>query len=189
MKPLLPVLVAAIVVAAGTACSGDDDPADPAAATDAEATFTLTGQTTDDTAAQTEAAEAGPESAPVQSAWAREVDSACRSSQERLDALEPPAGTSIEDFMAEAVPLMREQIEAVEAVDVRPGSAEARSAAQLVAEMRGVEAGLRRYADALRANDGAAAQAALLEAGTAGAEARRRASALGLTACGGFAGG
>jgi hypothetical protein len=184
------VLVATIVVATGAACAGDDDQAGSPAGAEAEPTFTLTAPPAGETVEETTApAETRPDPAPDQSTWAREVDAACRESQERLDALEPPQDTSIEGFVAEALPLMRQQIEAVVSVDARPGSADAQGAKLLVAEMRAVEAALGRYAEALRADDGAAARAALVEAGTAGAEARRRASALGVTACGGFAGG
>ena len=193
MRALVTVLAAILVVAAGTACAGDDEPENGAApvaiagATEPAATepaFTLT-----EPDAATDRSDTRPEPEANQSRWAQEVDAACRQWQERLDALERPSdAASLEAFLVEALPLIRNQIAAVTAVPPED-SRQADEAKLLVAGMRRVADALARYRTALAAGNATAAQTALAEAGAAGTETRERARALGVTACGGYAGG
>ena len=66
---------------------------------------------------------------------------------------------------------------------------EAETANLFVTALGRLERGLTRYLAAIRRNDAAAVQEALLEANAAGASARGYAVALGVTECGGYSGG
>ena len=202
MRSTIAVLAATLTVAAGTGCAGDDDGGaegtTPAGTTAAAATApgtTAAGTTTADaeettTAEPTDATETRPEPAPNQSRWAEQVDAACEPWQERIDAVpQPTDAASLEDFLAAVVPLAGKQAAAVAAVKPPADDEEAETANLFVTALGRLEGGLTRYLAAIRRNDAAAVQEALLEANAAGASARGYAVALGVTECGGYSGG
>jgi hypothetical protein len=170
------VLAAILVLAAGAGCGGGDG--DEPTADRGTAAFTLTQS----------AAETRPEAPADQSTWAREVEAACESWQERLDALEPPTDAAeLGAFLDQALPLIRGQVEAVQSVEPPPDAVA--DSQRLVAQLRRVADALGRYGEAVQEQDAAGAQTALAEAGAAGTEARASASELGVTRCGGYSGG
>jgi hypothetical protein len=180
VRSILSALAASLVLAAGAGC-GDDEPAGgDAAATTAAATTA---------AAATTEPETQPEPPADQSRWASDVDAACEPIQRRIDELPPPTdAATLESWVAQALPLVREEVAAVRAVEPPTVEAEARQASRFVAGLERLEGALTRYLAGLRAGDPAATQAALAEANAAGAEARAAATALDVTACGGYSG-
>ena len=200
MRIALSVLAATFLVAAGTGCAGDDEAADssgttatataaaeePAATTAPPAEEPAPAQPTD----PTDPSDTRPEPAPDQSRWAAQVDAACTPWQDRIDAVpQPTDAASLEDFLAAVVPLAGKQAAAVAAVKPPADDEEAETAKLFVAALGQLERGLTRYLAAIRRNDAAAVQEALLEANAAGASARGYAVALGITECGGYSGG
>jgi hypothetical protein len=190
------VLAAALVVAAGTGCAGDDDGDAAGTAATAPAGTTAAGATTaadeepTTTAEPTNTTGTRPEPSPNQSRWAAQVDSACKPWQERIDAVpQPTDAASLESYLAAVVPLAKKQAAAVEAVKPPADDEEAETAKLFVGALGELEGGLTRYLAAIRRNDAAAVQEALLEANAAGASARGYAVALGVTECGGYSSG
>lgn len=171
MRLVVSVLAAALVVAAGTGCSSDDE-----SGTDAAGKTTVPA--TSDTRREP------PED---QSRWATQVDVACKPCQERVDAVPPPTDASgLERWLAETLPLIRKQVAAVRAVKPPAKQSEAKRAALFVGALRKLERGLTHYLAALRAGDAAAIKQALTEANAAGAESRGYAVSLDITECGGY---
>jgi hypothetical protein len=169
----LSVLAATMAVAASTGCSGDDENGGAPG-----------------TAAETSAADVSatrPVPPPDQSRWAQEVDSACVTTQEQIDAIPAPTdATSLEAWGAQTLPLLHDQIEAVKAVKQSTKEEETRRAALFVESLEGIEQALTRYLDAIRAGDSEAVTAALADANEAGAQARAYALSLDVTRCGGY---
>ena len=177
MRLAFPVLAAALAVAAGTGCGGGDDAAD-----DGAATVTAV-------APAPPPSDPRPEPPADQGRWARQVDEACRPWQERLDALAPPSdAASLERWLADALPLIRRQAAAVEAVKPPAKPDEAKRAALFSGSLRKIERSLTRYLGAVRKGDAEAIEAALAEANAAGAAARSYAVSLDVTQCGGYSG-
>lgn len=165
----MPVLAAALVVAAGTGCSSDDNGADAAGTTTAAPTATR------------------PEPPEDQSRWAKQVDEACKPWQERIDAVPPPADSDgLVRWLSETLPLVRKQVAAVRAVKPPAKKSEAERAALFVGALQKLERGLTRYHAALKASDAEAIEDALVETNAAGAAARGYAVSLDITQCGGY---
>ena len=178
--PVLSVLAAALVVAAGTGCSSDDDGASDGASAPTPAAESTPAATT----------EARPEPPEDQGRWARQVDVACKPWQGRIDAVAPPAGAAdLDRWLGQTLPLVRKQVAAVEAVKPPVKTSEAERAALFVAGLRKVERGLTRYRAALSGGDTEAVQQALAEANAAGTETRGYALSLAVTQCGGYSSG
>ena len=174
MRAAFAVLAAALVAVAATGCSSDDD---------SESAPT----TAPPAATTTQPAETRPEPPAGQSRWAREVDAACKPWQDRISMVKPPAAASeLERYLGDALPLIRKQIDAIDAVELPEAEADARKARSFLAGLRKLEAALTRYRAALRASDSAATEQALAEANTAGLQARAAVAGLGVTECGGF---
>jgi hypothetical protein len=170
------VLAATLVAVAATGCSSDDsNGSDAAATTAAEAATT------------TQSAETRPEPPADQSRWAQEVDEACKPWQERIAKVAPPAGSEeLERYLGDTLPLIRKQVDAVDAVALPANEAEARRARLFVAGLRKLETALTHYRAALRASDAEATEQALRDANAAGLEARGAVAGLGVTQCGGY---
>jgi hypothetical protein len=193
VRSILAVLAATLTVAAGTGCGDDDDGGAAGTAGTAAAATEQPPGTTAEEPVETEPADAPetrPEPAPTQSRWAEQVDAACKPWQERIDAVPPPAdAASLEDFLALVVPLAGKQAAAVAAVKPPADDDEAETAQLFVAALGELERSLTGYLAAIRRNDAAAIQEALLAANAAGASARGYAVALGITECGGYSSG
>ena len=181
MRFAFSVFAAALVVAAGSGCSGDKA-ASPGPGT------TGTKGTTVEPATTTAATR--PEAPDDQSRWSAQVDSACAPSQERIDAIAPPAGAEdLDRWLSETLPLVRNQLAAVEAVELPAKQSEAKRAALFLRGLRKVERALGRFRTAINANDAKAIHQALAEANAAGTETRGYALSLGVTRCGGYSAG
>jgi len=177
-----------LLVAAGGCGDGDDE----ATGTTGTATAPPVESTAEPatTAEETTSAETRPEPAEDQGRWAQQVDAACKPWQVKIDAVAPPAtATDLERWLGEALPLIREQVAAVEAVKPPTAAAAAGQATVLVSNLRIVERALTHYRAALLAGDADAAKDALATAGAAGIEARTTALAAGVTECGGYSSG
>jgi hypothetical protein len=185
VRSIFSVLAAGLVLAAGAGC-GDDETSGEGTTTPAAAATT----TADTTTAPTEDDYVRPEPPSDQSTWAAEVDAACEPIQSEIDALPPPTDpVSLESWVAQVLPLVREEVAAVEAVaPPAAGQEEAADITLFVASLGRLEDALTRYLAALRADDAAATEQALAEANAAGAQARTTAEALGVTECGGYSG-
>ncbi len=176
MRLALSVLAAALVVVAGSGCSGD------------KSSETVTTGTVADSPPTT--SDTRPEAPDDQSRWSAQVDSACAPSQERIDAIAPPAGAEdLDRWLSETLPLVRNQLAAVEAVKLPAKESEAKRAALFVRGLRKVERALGRFRTAINANDAKAIHQALAEANAAGTETRGYALSLGITRCGGYSAG
>jgi hypothetical protein len=172
VRYVLLVLAATLVVAASTACGGDGD--DPVAAT----TVSI------------DPSRQRPEPPADQSRWAQEVDSACKEWQDRIDAVAPPEDAeSLEAWVAETLPLLRGQIEAVEAVKPSSKKEEEARAGLFLQGLTGVERALTRYLNAIRKGDTEAMETALAAANEAGSQTRGYAISLDVTQCGGYSSG
>jgi hypothetical protein len=184
VRPIISVLAASLALAAGTGC-GDEEPAGGGATT----TTPAATEATTAPAETTESMETQPEAPHDQSAWAAEVDEACEPVQRQIDALPPPTdAASLETWVAQVLPLVREEVAAVKAVKP-PGDAEEAGEAKLFVEsLERLEGALTRYLGGLRANDTAAVEQALADANAAGAEARALALSLDVSECGGYSG-
>jgi hypothetical protein len=152
-----------------------------ASSSDASTAATQTTETTDD----------GRPAPPAdQSRYAKQVDDACRSLQDKIDALpQPTDAASLETFMASVLPLVRKQIAAVSKLKPPTDNEEARRARLFADGYRDIERALTRYLAAIRAGKPEAIQRALVEANAAGARTRTYAASLDVTACGGYTGG
>jgi hypothetical protein len=178
VRLVLSVLAATLVVAASTGCSSDDDSGTDAAGTTTAAVTTAPP------------IETRPEPPADQSRWAKQVDQACKPWQERIEALPPPTDEStLEQWLAQTLPLIRKQVAAVRAVKLPAKQSEASQAALFVGGMQRVERSLTRYLAAIRAGDAEAIQQALTDANAAGVETRGYAVSLDITECGGYEGG
>jgi hypothetical protein len=178
----IPVVAAALLALAAAAGCGDDD--EPAAV---GTTTTPPAATEATTAPETETQ---PEPPPTQSNWAAEVDAACEPIQSQIDALPPPTdAASLESWVAQALPLVREEVAAVKTVEPPPaGDEQAEDAALFVDSLERLEDALTHYLAGLRDDNPAATEQALADANAAGAQARTSAGALGVTQCGGYVG-
>ena len=179
----LSVLAAVLVLAAGSGCSDDGDDGSASATTaDAAATEPEPAATI----------QSGPRPKPPedQSRFAKQVDEACKPWQAKIDALAPPTtAAQLELWLAELLPLVRNQVSAVKAVKRPAKQAEARKAALFIENITKLERSLTRYQAAIRAVDNAKIQRSLREANAAGAASRAYALSLGVTECGGYSGG
>ena len=189
MSPRIGALAAALLlVAAGGCGGGDDETAGTAGTTTAPPVESTAEPTT--AVEETTAAETRPEPPEDQGRWAQQVDAACKPWQVKIDAVAPPAtATDLERWLGEALPLIRKQVAAVEAVKPPTAAAAAEQATLLVSNLRIVERALTHYRAALRSGDADAAKDALAAAGAAGIEARTTALAAGVTECGGYSSG
>jgi hypothetical protein len=184
VKPLICALATALVVALG-GCGGDDDDAGATTASPPGSPAT-----TSDQPMTTEEHDVRPEPPADQSRWASQVDAACKSWQERIDAVAPPLdATALERWLTETLPLARKQLAAVEQVKPPAKADEAERAKLFVGGLQKLERALTRYLAALRAGDAEAIQRALAEANAAGTETRGYALSLDVTECGGYASG
>lgn len=174
MKFALSVLAAALAVAAGTGCSEDKQ----------AGSSTATTGTTNPTATR-------PKPLPNQSRWAKQVDSACKPWQERIDAVTPSPtnAASLQKWLEHALPLVRQQIAAVKAVKSPAKADEARKANLFLGGLQKTERALTRYLAAIQANQPAKVRKALADAGAAGAATRAYAVSLDVTGCGGYSSG
>ncbi len=171
MRYVLLVLAAVLVTAAGTACGGDDEPA-------AGTTVSI------------DPSRQRPEPPADQSRWAQEVDVACKEWQDRIDAVPPPEDAeSLEAWVDQTLPLLRSQIEAVEAVKPSSKKEEEARAELFLQGLTGVERALTRYLNAIRKGDPDAMAKALADANEAGSQTRGYATSLDVTQCGGYSGG
>jgi hypothetical protein len=163
------VLAVALVVAAGTGCSGNGQ---------ANTTGTSTGSTP-------------PKPLPNQSRWAKQVDAACKPWQARIDAVTPaPTNTaSLRIWLGQVLPLIRKQIAAMKAVKPPAKQDEARKVTQFLDSLQRTERALTRYLAASRENAPAKARKALADASASGAAARTEAASLNVTKCGGYSSG
>jgi transposase-like protein len=159
------VLAAALVVAAGTGCSGNGQ---------ANGTGTTTVPTR-------------PKPLPNQSRWAKQVDAACKPWQKRINAVTPAPTTTatLRIWFARARPLIRKQLAAIKAVKPPANQDEARKVTRFVNSLQRTERALTRYLAASRANAPAEARSALDEASASGAAARAQAASLHVTKCSG----
>jgi hypothetical protein len=169
VRSALSVLAAALVVAAGTGCSGNGQ---------ANGTGTTAGPTR-------------PKPLPNQSRWAKQVDAACKPWQKRIDAVTPaPANTvALRIWLADALPLIRKQLAAIKAIKPPAKPDEARKVTRFLDTLQRTERALTRYLAASRANASAEARKALDEASASGAAARAQAASLDVTKCGGYSSG
>ncbi|HEX6130493.1 MAG TPA: hypothetical protein VF044_02125, partial [Actinomycetota bacterium] len=109
MRLALGVVAAALVVAA-SGCGGDGDGDEDAARSNPGVAVTRTVETE----TTTEAVQTRPEPASTQSRWAAGVDDACLPLQQRLDALpQPTDAATLQAWLGQAIPIVREQIAAV----------------------------------------------------------------------------
>jgi hypothetical protein len=178
------VLAATLVLAAGTGCSDDGDQ-DSAAGSTGAASASATTQT-----AITSQSDPRPEPPADQSRWSKQVDTACKPWQERIDALAPPASaTELERWLGDLLPLVRKQVRAVAAIKPPAKPSEAKKAALFVESITKLERSLTRYDAAITAGDTDAIQRSLQDANAAGAAARGYAVSLDVTQCGGYSGG
>ena len=176
MRLALSVLAAALVVVAASGCGGDKGSDDVTTGTVAEPVTTSSSTR--------------PAARDDQSRWSARVDSACEPSQERIDAIAPPAGAEdLDRWLSETLLLVRNQLAAVEAVKLPAKESEAKRAALFVRGLRKVERALGRFRTAINANDAEAIHQALAEANAAGTETRGYALSLGITRCGGYSAG
>jgi hypothetical protein len=159
----LSVLAATLVIATAAGCSG-----------------TSTSSTTP-TATR-------PTPQPTQSRWAKQVDAACKPWQKRIDSVSPAPtnSASLQAWLKRALPFIRKQIVAVDAVKPPPKQAEARKATRFLDSVQKTERALTRYLAAVRANVPAKARAALADANASGRAARAAALSLNITQCGGY---
>jgi hypothetical protein len=173
VKSALSVLAAALVVAAGTGCSQDKQAQSPG----------TTGATT--------TVSTRPKPLPNQSRWAKQVDSACKPWQKQIDAVTPaPTDTaSLTKWLERALPLVRKQVAAVDAVKPPAKEEEARKVTLFVDGLQKTEGALTRYLAAIRANQPAKVRKALADASAAGPATRAYAVSLDVTGCGGYASG
>ena len=95
-------------------------------------------------------------------------------------------GPGLERWLAELLPLARQQLAAVKAIKPPAKQSEAERVALFTSSLTKLERGLTRYLAAIRASDPEAVQRALAETSAAGAAARSYAVSLGITACGGY---
>lgn len=126
-----------------------------------------------------------------QSRWAKQVDAACKPWQGRIDAVTPaPVDVaSLQVWLGRALPLVRKQIAAVEAVPPPEKQVEARKVALFLESLQKTERALTRYLSAIRKNAPAKERRALAEASAGGAAARGYAASLDITQCGGYSSG
>ena len=125
-----------------------------------------------------------------QTRWAEQVDAACRPWQEQIDGLLQPANASgLERWLDELLPLVRKQVSAVTAIKPPAKQSEAEKAALFVKSLTKLERGLTQYLAAIKGNDTAAIERALVDANSAGAASRNYALVLDVTQCGGYASG
>jgi hypothetical protein len=178
----LGVAAAALLVAA-SGCGGDDDgdAAEDAARSNPGVAVTRTVEQE-----TTEPVQTRPEPSATQSRWAAAVDDACRPLQERLDALPQPAdAASLQAWLGQAIPIVREQIAAVKAVEPASGPA-GRAQGRFVASLERLERALTRYREGLAEGNVGKVEQAVADATEAGADARAQATKAGVTQCGGY---
>lgn len=175
VKIALSLLAAALAVAASTGCSEDKQAG--------TSTGAGTGATT--------SLSVRPKPAAGQSRWAQQVDAACKPWQQRIDAVSaPPADVAaLRRWLERVLPLVRQQIAAVEKIKPPAKPAEARRVRLFLDSVHKTERALTRYLRAIRANEPAKVRSALADAGASGAAARAYAVSLGVTQCGGYASG
>jgi hypothetical protein len=163
MRLTLSMLAATLVVAAGTGCSDSTTNAIPKR----------------------------PKSRPTQSSWAKQVDVVCKPWQKRIDAVKPdPVDTAaLQVWLVRALPLVRNQIAAVEAVKRPAKQDEATHVKLFLHSLQKTERALTRYLAAIGENAPAKAQKALDDASASGKTARARAVSLDVTQCGGYSNG
>jgi hypothetical protein len=159
VKLALSVLAAVLAVAAGTGCSGNNNQTGSAPAT--------TG--------------------PTLSNWAKQINVACKPTQNRINAVTPSPtdAASLQRWLVRALPLIREQVAAVRSVKPPAKAADAKKARLFLAAIQKTERDLTRYLAAVHANKPAKASKAQADASAAGAATRGYAQSLHITGCGG----
>jgi hypothetical protein len=172
-------VVAAALVVAASGCGGDGDEDAARSSPGVAATRTVETETT-------ETVQTRPEPASTQSKWAGAVDVACEPLQERLDALPQPVdAATLQTWLGQAIPIVRDQIAAVKAVERAPGPT-GRAQGRFVASLERLEDALTRYHAGLRQGNVGKVEQAVKDATVAGADARRYATQAGVTQCGGY---
>ena len=170
MRSQLSVLAATFVLAAASGCSNDGDDSSAAGSTAAAADTTAPATATSPTTTESSVRPVPPAD---QTRWAKQVDAACEPWQEQIDGLVPPANASeLERWLGELLPLVRKQVSAVKAVKPPAKQSEAEKAALFVKNLTKLERGLTQYLAAIKANDMAAIERALVDANSAGAASR-----------------
>jgi hypothetical protein len=169
---LLSVLAAALAVAAGTGCSGDDEGA------------------ADRTNAPTTTAPPPAPPTPTEpiNAWARQADAICQRFQRRIQAVPPPTNeVQARRALARALVPIRRQERALK----RLGPPDDNRAIGLafIGSIVSTRRALEQIVAGFAAGDEAAVQAAYARAGAAGARTRSYAEQLGLVNCGAPRGG
>jgi hypothetical protein len=134
---------------------------------------------------------ARPTAQSNQSRWAKQVDVECEPWQKRIDAVtpQPTDAGSLQTWLSRTLPLVREQIAAVEAVKPPLKADEARKVRLFLDGLHKTVRTLTRYLAAIRANAPAKVRKALADAAAAGAATRAYAVSLGITQCGGYSSG
>jgi hypothetical protein len=171
VKSLVPVLAAALVAAAGTGCSEDENGA--------------RGTTTEPVATTTTPAPAPPPPTPTEpiNAWARKADAVCLRFQRQIEAVPPPTNEAeTRRALRRALVPIRRQERALK----RLGPPEDNKAIGLafIGSIVSARKALEQVVAGLAANDEAAVQRGYANAGAAGARTRRYAQQLGLVSCG-----
>jgi hypothetical protein len=175
MRLALPLVAATLVITGGTGC-GANDAQSPGTSTSPASTAQSTR----------------PKPPAHQSRWARQVDVACKPWQKRIDAVTPaPVDTiSLKKWLGRALPLVRKQIAAVEAVKPPADEGEARKVSVFLGALQKTERSLTDYLAAISANASAnVQQKALADASRTGSTARAYAQSLNITQCGGYSSG
>lgn len=171
MKSLVPVLAAALVAAAGTGCSEDENAA--------------RATTTEPPATTTTPAPTPPPTAPTEpiNAWARKADAVCARYQRQIEAVPPPSNPAqTRRALRRALVPIRKQERALKKLGP-PDDNRAIGLAfigSIVSARRAIE----QIVAALAADDEAAVEAGYANAGAAGARTRSYAQQLGLVSCG-----
>jgi hypothetical protein len=181
VKFALSVLAATLVVAASTGCSEDK-----------QAASSTTAASRSQTTSAADATATRPTPPEEQSRWAQQVDDACEAWQEKIDAASSPPPTdvaSLQSWLEQTLPLLREELAAVEAVKPPAKADEARKRKLFLNALHKTERALTRYLSAIRASAPAKVRKALADAGAAGASARAYAVSLDVTQCGGYSSG
>jgi hypothetical protein len=168
VKSLVSVLAAALVAAAGTGCSEDENGA--------------SGTTTEPPATTTAPAPAPTPTEPI-NAWARKADAVCVRYQRQIEAVPPPTNEAqTRRALRRALVPIRRQERALK----RLGPPEDNKAIGLafIGSIVSARKALEQVVAGLAAGDEAAVQRGYANAGATGARTRRYAQQLGLVSCG-----
>jgi hypothetical protein len=117
------------------------------------------------------------------SAFAEKADAVCDKWQSKIDEIPPPADPAeLAPTMKKTIPLTEKEV--AELRKVEPPPKRSATVANFIDALERTVAALKQYVTAAAADDGDAAQQALLDADEQTDNARRLAAELGLTVCG-----